>query len=280
MTFSSATYSKIVATACLLLVAQPAISDEYVVQPGDSLGSIAQALLGDGAQWRVLCDLNADRLEDCDRIFTGMSLRLPASVEDAPEPEPVEDQPEITEEQPVAAIGMAATNDLNIDLSAARVGVLGEGGQLPAGWRLSFAGGAEGTAEVIATTADYLDIEITQTASSGAPILQFTDDGNWIDTQAGDSWTFSAELALISGSFDDNGAALIDGTERDEGGRSLGRINFTDDISLDDTLRVFSGQAVISDAEAVQMNPDFRIRSSGPWQAQFRIGRIVLEKES
>lgn len=224
---------------------------------------------------RVLCNLNTDRLEGRNRVFTGMSLRLFDSGEDTSVSAPIVGHSEIAEKQQAAAIDMTTQCAFDVDLSAAHAGIMGGAGQLPEGWLLlDFSRRAERKAEIVAATADYLDVEITQTASTGASILQFTDAGNWMDTHVGDSWTFSAELALISGSFNENGAASMSGTDRDE----LGRIHLTDDISIDDTLRAFFGKTIISDPEAAQMNAGFRVQSSGSSQAKFRIGRTVLEK--
>jgi DNA-binding SARP family transcriptional activator len=63
----------------------------YAVRRGDSLWSIAQAQLGDGAQWTTLAALNnahrmssTDRLVDPDRLREGWRLRLPRDAERAP----------------------------------------------------------------------------------------------------------------------------------------------------------------------------------------------------
>jgi two-component SAPR family response regulator len=67
----------------------------YTVQRGDTLTSIAAMLLGDGARWQELFDLNCDSvsadglhtLTEPDTIWPGMRLQLPgAQPEDAVEP--------------------------------------------------------------------------------------------------------------------------------------------------------------------------------------------------
>ena len=50
----------------------------YVVKEGDSLWSIAARQLGDGGCYRDIVRLNADVLEDEDKLSVGMSLKLPA----------------------------------------------------------------------------------------------------------------------------------------------------------------------------------------------------------
>lgn len=275
---------------CITIAAQPLIAQEYVVQPGDTLRSIAVEQLGSVARWRFLCDLNADLVPDCDLIYSGMTLQLSeltttppddpdtATPEAAAEPEPpVEAEPPAEPETPAESLPIS--NALPAyDLSRAQVGVLGEDGQLPDGWRLSFVGGAEGAAVITAVSTDYIDIAITQAGSRGAPLLQFLDGDQGITTQPGDLWAFSVEIALISGDLDENGQPLLSGTERGEDNSSLSRIRFDDNVILDAELRPIAGEAEINNADARIMNPDFRIQSSGPWTAEFRIARPVLEK--
>ena len=49
----------------------------YVVKEGDSLWSIAAQQLGDGARYVEIAELNADILDDEDRLCVGMRLKLP-----------------------------------------------------------------------------------------------------------------------------------------------------------------------------------------------------------
>ena len=63
---------------------RPAASAAYVVRAGDSLWSVAQAQLGDGAQWTTLAALNlgravspSERLVDPDHLREGWRIELP-----------------------------------------------------------------------------------------------------------------------------------------------------------------------------------------------------------
>ncbi len=49
----------------------------YVVQKNDTLWSISQKLYKDGRKWKKIRDANADLLKDSNRVFPGMTLRVP-----------------------------------------------------------------------------------------------------------------------------------------------------------------------------------------------------------
>jgi nucleoid-associated protein YgaU len=49
----------------------------YTVKSGDSLGSIAQATLGNAGAYMKIFELNKDQLSDPDKIKPGQVLRLP-----------------------------------------------------------------------------------------------------------------------------------------------------------------------------------------------------------
>src|SRR5205814_1210982 len=61
----------------------------YVVRRGDTLSSIARGHLGDANRWPEICDLNWHRhfptvggtLRDCDLIYPGWDLALPADAQ-------------------------------------------------------------------------------------------------------------------------------------------------------------------------------------------------------
>ena len=57
--------------------AQQAKSQTYTVQAGDTLGKIAQKLLGDGARWTEIYEANKDRIPNPDIIEVGQELRVP-----------------------------------------------------------------------------------------------------------------------------------------------------------------------------------------------------------
>ncbi len=48
-----------------------------VVQPGDTLGTIARRVYGDAAMWRKIYEANKDRLSNPDLLYVGQKLRLP-----------------------------------------------------------------------------------------------------------------------------------------------------------------------------------------------------------
>lgn len=49
----------------------------YRVETGDTLVSIARAILKDGDRWREIYELNKDRVSNPDRLLVGTELRLP-----------------------------------------------------------------------------------------------------------------------------------------------------------------------------------------------------------
>lgn len=55
----------------------PVEYDEYIVQPGDSMYSIAKRLFGVGERWPEIAKLNRDRVGDARYILPGMVLKLP-----------------------------------------------------------------------------------------------------------------------------------------------------------------------------------------------------------
>jgi LysM repeat protein len=63
----------------------PPIPAEYIVQPGDTLWSIAQSNLGDGSQWEAIWSLEANREQigvNPDLLEPGMVLVLPGGTDD------------------------------------------------------------------------------------------------------------------------------------------------------------------------------------------------------
>jgi peptidoglycan-N-acetylglucosamine deacetylase len=49
----------------------------YTVQPGDTLGTIARAKLGDARRWTEIATLNPDVLPNPNRVVVGMTIELP-----------------------------------------------------------------------------------------------------------------------------------------------------------------------------------------------------------
>jgi nucleoid-associated protein YgaU len=58
------------------LVAVP-IDHSYVVQPGDTLWTIAERMYGDGRRWEVLQQANRDRMWNPRDLRPGMTLVVP-----------------------------------------------------------------------------------------------------------------------------------------------------------------------------------------------------------
>ncbi len=65
--------------AALLLAATSAGAEDklHVVQPGESLATIAEQQLGDRALWPLLYKANRDRIKDPARIYPGQELSIP-----------------------------------------------------------------------------------------------------------------------------------------------------------------------------------------------------------
>jgi nucleoid-associated protein YgaU len=65
--------------AALLLAATSASAEGklHVVQPGESLATIAERQLGDRALWPLLYKANRDRIKDPARIYPGQELSIP-----------------------------------------------------------------------------------------------------------------------------------------------------------------------------------------------------------
>jgi nucleoid-associated protein YgaU len=68
----------VVAPTTVTASSGPQVSD-YVVQPGDTLRSIAEREYGDATQWPRIYDANRDVIgPDPDALQAGMQLRLPS----------------------------------------------------------------------------------------------------------------------------------------------------------------------------------------------------------
>lgn len=66
-----------VATLSVSPTPNPKIERFYTVQPGDSLGSIAEEIYGSTAAYRTIYDANRETLASIDAIRVGQRLRLP-----------------------------------------------------------------------------------------------------------------------------------------------------------------------------------------------------------
>lgn len=100
---------------------------DYRVRRGDTLSKIAKTWLGDPDRWPEICSLNKHRhvaggrkLTDCDLIYPGWNLRLPADA--APPPEAKPRRPSRTPPHPAApdesgASGPSATSPAPVSRS-------------------------------------------------------------------------------------------------------------------------------------------------------------------
>ena len=76
---SSLATSTVVPVASVVAEGTPAPASEYVVQPGDSLQSIAQQQYGDAGQWPKIYQANRDVIgPDPDALVAGTKLQVPA----------------------------------------------------------------------------------------------------------------------------------------------------------------------------------------------------------
>lgn len=168
----------------------------------------------------------------------------------------------------------------NNTTDGAATGVLGEGGALPDGWDASFPGGAAGSVEVVTVGADYIDLHIIQTADSpnGAALIRPVPPGGSIPVAQGENWTFSIGLALIDGSLGGNGTVQLRGSERNASLSVIASPTFLNPVPVTATLARYGGAAVIADADTVVLTPDFRVASTGPWDATFRLSLPQLER--
>jgi nucleoid-associated protein YgaU len=67
-------------------VAQAPATTEYVVQRGDTLGTISQKMLGTSRRWREILELNRSVIRDENALTVGTRLRLPAASPSGPAP--------------------------------------------------------------------------------------------------------------------------------------------------------------------------------------------------
>jgi len=76
----------------------------------------------------------------------------------------------------------------------------------------------------------------------------------------------------------DYGTPELSGTQRDSGGSPLASLDFLDSVPITGTLARYGGTASITEPMATQMSPDFRVISTGAWDATFRISLPQLEE--
>lgn len=273
----------VVAALSAALIATQAHAQEYQVRAGDTLMDIARDQLGSAARWRELCALNRDRLDDCNLIMTGMTLRL--GPEEIIEASPAPDAAQAVEEPPAVEVELApasadqATNMLpNDSLNGASVGMIGDGGSLPDDWFFFTAGGAAATLSVSDVTSEWIDLQITQTGESGTVFLGFTRRGAYVPTTPGQTLTLAVDMAVLEDDGSGNWQANLQGSQwaAQDAPSSLGAFVFAADLPLDRNLQPFTGSAVMSSPDVAYLQADIRFVSSGPWTATYRIGVPAL----
>lgn len=52
----------------------------HIVERGDSLRKISKELYGDAEKWRIIFEANSYKIDNPDRIYVGMSLVIPKTV--------------------------------------------------------------------------------------------------------------------------------------------------------------------------------------------------------
>lgn len=274
------------------LVAFPLQAQEYQVRAGDTLMDIARAQLGSAARWRELCEINRDRLDDCNLILTGMTLRLapsppepsraepdpsaPVAPERISEPEATGAQPAPVDPAPVSPPEPAtAENHLpNDSLRGAVPGTIGDGGQLPDDWFFFTQGDAQASIAILEISDEWLDVEIAQTGDSGIVFLGFTRRGGFVATQPGQVWTLAVEMAVLQDDASGAWRANLQGSQwaAQDASSSLGAFVFAADLPLGPDLQQFLGSAVMTHPDVNYFQADIRFVSTGPWTATFRIG--------
>ncbi|WP_143529851.1 LysM peptidoglycan-binding domain-containing protein [Salibaculum halophilum] len=268
----------------------PLQAEEYQVQAGDTLMSIARSELGSAARWRELCEINRDQLDDCDRILAGMTLILDAEsdgsgqTQSTAQAEAVPDAEDIATDQTAETpVPNASENFLpNDSLQGATIGELGGAGSLPDHWDIYFARDSDGAAAVVDVTEDWIDLRITQNGGQGVVHVNFARRGSFVETTPNERWEFTADLAVVDDDESGNWQANLAGSQWRADGRSpsLGAFVFSADLPLTPEMATFTGTAVTGSPDAALVDPDLRLVSSGPWTATFRIGAPTFKRVS
>ena len=76
--FPSSMFEKVDSIGRRHILDDDQLANQYIVQEGDSLWSIAGDRLGNGSRYKEISKLNADVLEDENDLSLGMRLSLPA----------------------------------------------------------------------------------------------------------------------------------------------------------------------------------------------------------
>lgn len=152
-------------------------------------------------------------------------------------------------------------------------GVVGNGGIAPTGWSILHAGGSAGVSAITAITDEYIDVEVTQTGTSGSVLFVFNSTS--LAAVKDDERAFSLGLALLGGSV--AGSIQLRASIRDGADMAVTSEAFGANLSLTETVQQFDRAHTITTASAVQARYDLRINNSAAWTATFRISRPQVE---
>lgn len=155
----------------------------------------------------------------------------------------------------------------------AALGVIGSGGALPTGWTSNHASGSAGAFEVVAVGDNHVDVQITQTGTTGLAIIGF--NATSLATVAGDVRAFGLDLAIIAGSID--GTVEMRASIRDGADSGISSETFGDALVPTGTLQRFERTRTINTVGAVQARYDVRFLNTGTWTATFRLGLPQVE---
>lgn len=273
--------------SCLTLAgfANALHAQEYVAQPGDTLGSIAQSQLGNSNRWQELCTLN--QLANCDVVQAGQTIRLPAAAAletaapaapaEAPavaEPTPA---PAATAESPVAP-AMSANLLPNAELAGAVAGQVGQNGALPTGWNLGTSSGSDLELTVLDSSPGSVTLAVRQTQSEGWAQLDLSPRGNdRLTATAEQMFQANAKIEMVSGNLD-SGARLQLGLMhyQPDGERLRPDLYFTTALPLAEAAEGFTGSVTTTSAETATVGMFLRILFDEPFEGVLRVSDVEL----
>ena len=177
----------------------------------------------------------------------------------------------------------ARTNSIrNSQAGGSTNGVIGSGGVMPTNWGISSVLTATGLSrEVIGTGTSngfaYIDVKISGTNTSGSAVnIGFGfESGLQIAALSGQTWTSSAYVALVGGSFSGAASLAVSVVERNSGGIFLNQ-SVVSILSATSTLTRFAVTRTLSEATTAFVNPaivgsvnngstvDFTLRIAAP----------------
>ncbi len=278
--------------SCLTLAGfvNPLHAQDYVAQPGDTLGSIAQSQLGNPNRWQELCTLN--QLANCDVVQAGQTIRLPAAaaaVESAAPAAPTEapavaeptPAPAATAEAPVAPV-MSANLLPNAELAGAAAGQVGQNGTLPTGWNLGTSSGSDLELTVLDSSPGSVTLAVRQTQSEGWAQLDLSPRGNdRLTATAEQMFQANAKIEMVSGNLD-SGARLQLGLMhyQPDDERLRPDLYFTTALPLAEAAEGFTGSITTTPTETATVGMFLRILFDGPFEGVLRVSDLELLAEA